>query len=78
MKKLGLVGLVTLGALSISAAALATETTPEKGNNGWGNGAEGTNNGSFAGGSENSKSTEAASTTNGNANAGGNGNHTAR
>ena len=47
-----------------------------KGNNGWGNGAEGTNNGSPEGGTESSKSSE--SVTSGSGNVGGNGNHTAR
>ena len=47
-----------------------------KGNNGWGNGAEGTNNGSDEGGTATSKTAEAV--TSGSGNVGGNGNHTAR
>lgn len=48
----------------------------EKGNNGWGNGAEGTNNGSDEGGTASSKTAEAV--TSGSGNLGGNGNHDAR
>ena len=47
-----------------------------KGNNGWGNGAEGTNNGSDDGGTASSKISE--SVTNGGGNGGGNLNHDAR
>ena len=45
-----------------------------KGNNGWGNGAEGTNNGSDDGGTESSKTAEATTSGSGNVNS----NHTER
>jgi hypothetical protein len=49
--------------LSEVSGGWETEPPPEdtKGNNGWGNGADSTNNGSFSGGTDPSKSTNSSS-----------------